>query len=81
MRILIVEDERRLALYLQKGLTENGYVVDIAPDGIEGKHLALEGEYDLVLLGVMIPGLDGFGVTTLSPKQRQALDPIPRIGP
>ncbi len=62
MRILIIEDEHRLALYLQKGLTENGYVVDIATDGIDGKHLAIEGEYDLVLLDVMIPGLDGFAV-------------------
>lgn len=62
MRILIIEDERRLAAYLQRGLTENGYVVDLAADGIDGKHLAIEGEYDLVLLDVMIPGLDGFAV-------------------
>lgn len=62
MRILIIEDESRLASYLQKGLAENGYVVDIAADGIDGKHLALEGEYDLVLLDVMIPGIDGFAV-------------------
>ena len=62
MRILIIEDERRLAAYLQKGLTENGYVVDVAGDGIDGRHLATEGEYDLVLLDVMLPGLDGFAV-------------------
>lgn len=62
MRILVVEDEVRLADYLKKGLSENGYVVDLAHDGIDGKHLAIEGEYDLVLLDVMLPGIDGFGV-------------------
>lgn len=62
MRILVVEDEVRLAAYLKKGLTENGYVVDVAHDGIDGRHLATEGEYDLVLLDVMLPGIDGFGV-------------------
>lgn len=62
MHILIIEDERRLASYLRKGLTENGYVVDVAADGIDGKHRAIEKEYDLILLDVMIPGLDGFAV-------------------
>lgn len=62
MRILVIEDERKLARYLQQGLGENGYVVDIAHDGIDGKHLATEGDYDLVLLDVMLPGVDGFGV-------------------
>lgn len=62
MRILLIEDEPRLASYLQKGLAENGYRVDIAADGIDGKHLAIEGEYDLILLDVMVPGIDGFGV-------------------
>jgi two-component system copper resistance phosphate regulon response regulator CusR len=62
MRILIIEDEHRLADYLQKGLTENGYVVDVAKDGIDGRHLAIEGSHDLVLLDVMLPGLDGFAV-------------------
>jgi two-component system copper resistance phosphate regulon response regulator CusR len=62
MRILVVEDERKLAGYLRKGLSENGYVVDVAHDGIDGRHLAVHGEYDLVLLDVMLPGVDGFGV-------------------
>lgn len=62
MRILLIEDEPRLASYLQKGLAENGYRVDIAANGIDGRHLAIEGEYDLILLDVMIPGIDGFGV-------------------
>ncbi|MBA3595981.1 MAG: heavy metal response regulator transcription factor [Methylibium sp.] len=62
MRLLIVEDERRLADYLCKGLRENGHVVDVAHDGIDGRHLALEGSYDLLVLDVMLPGIDGFGV-------------------
>jgi two-component system copper resistance phosphate regulon response regulator CusR len=62
MRLLVVEDEPKLAQYLHKGLSENGHVVDLAHDGIEGRRLATGGEYDLVLLDLMLPGVDGFGV-------------------
>jgi two-component system copper resistance phosphate regulon response regulator CusR len=62
MRLLVIEDEPKLADYLHKGLSENGYVVDVAADGIRGRLLACEGEYDLVLLDLMLPGIDGFGV-------------------
>ncbi len=62
MRLLVVEDEVKLAQYLHKGLSENGHVVDLAHDGIDGRRLATGGEYDLVLLDVMLPGVDGFGV-------------------
>ncbi len=62
MRLLVVEDEVKLAQYLHKGLSENGHVVDVAHDGIEGRRLATGGEYDLVLLDLMLPGVDGFGV-------------------
>ncbi len=62
MRVLVVEDERKTADYLQRALTENGFVVDVARDGIDGRHLAIEGGYDLVVLDVMLPGIDGFGV-------------------
>lgn len=62
MRVLVVEDEPKLASYLQKGLGENGHVVDIAGDGIDGAHMAVHGEYDLVLLDVMLPGIDGFAI-------------------
>ena len=62
MRLLIIEDEAKLAAYLHKGLSENGYVVDLAANGIDGRHMALEGSYDLLLLDVMLPGVDGFGV-------------------
>ena len=69
MRLLVVEDEVKLAQYLHKGLSENGHVVDVAHDGIEGRRLAVGGDYDLVLLDVMLPGVDGFGV--LSAMRRE----------
>lgn len=62
MRLLVIEDEPKLADYLRKGLSENGYVVDVAHDGLRGRQLACEGDYDLVLLDLMLPGVDGFGV-------------------
>lgn len=62
MRILVIEDEARLASYVKKGLSESGYVVDVAGDGIDGAHLAVEGQYDLIVLDVMLPGIDGFEV-------------------
>ena len=62
MRLLVIEDESKLAAYLHKGLSENGYVVDVARNGIDGRHMALEGSYDLFLLDVMLPGIDGFAL-------------------
>jgi two-component system, OmpR family, copper resistance phosphate regulon response regulator CusR len=59
MRILVIEDELKTAQYLQKGLSENGFVVDIALNGLDGLHLALSGQYDLIVLDVMLPGMDG----------------------
>src|SRR3954447_22937843 len=62
MRLLIVEDERRLALSLAKGLTAEGYAVDVVHDGREGLHRATEGSYDLVILDIMLPGLNGYRI-------------------
>ena len=62
MRVLIIEDEEKTADYLHRGLTEQGYTVDVARDGIEGLHLAMESDYAVIVLDVMLPGLDGFGV-------------------
>lgn len=62
MRILVIEDEKRLSDYLVKGLTEHGHVIDVAADGIEGKRYATLGEYELILLDVMLPGIDGFAI-------------------
>jgi two-component system copper resistance phosphate regulon response regulator CusR len=73
MRLLVVEDEPKLASYLSKGLSEHGHVVDVARDGVEGRHLATGGDYDLVLLDVMLPGVDGFGVLRAIRAQRSHL--------
>src|SRR5262249_53798238 len=60
MRLLIVEDEQKTEAYLHKGLSENGFVVDVTDRGEEGLCLARTGEYDLVILDVMLPGRDGW---------------------
>ena len=62
MRILIIEDERKTAAYLRKGLSESGFVVDVANRGDDGLHLALSQDYDLVVLDVMLPERDGWSV-------------------
>jgi two-component system copper resistance phosphate regulon response regulator CusR len=62
MRLLVVEDEAKTREYLRKGLEESGFVVDIATNGVDGLHLALEENYDLVVLDVMLPALDGWAV-------------------
>ncbi|MFE7125410.1 response regulator transcription factor [Streptomyces sp. NPDC057617] len=62
MRLLIVEDERRLAVSLAKGLRAEGFAVDVVHDGLEGLHRAGEGVYDLVVLDIMLPGMNGYRV-------------------
>jgi two-component system copper resistance phosphate regulon response regulator CusR len=62
MRILIVEDEPKIGDYLRQGLTEVGFVVDLVRDGLDGLHLALTEAYDLAILDVMLPGIDGWQV-------------------
>src|SRR6201986_165856 len=64
MKVLIVEDEIKTAKFLKKGLNEAGFVVDVARDGLEGLHLAREVEFDLVILDVLLPGLDGWELLT-----------------
>ncbi len=59
---LIVEDEPKTADYLYQGLSESGYVVDAAHTGVDGLHLARQHQYDLVILDVNLPQIDGFGV-------------------
>ena len=73
MRLLVIEDEVKLAQYLHKGLGENGHVVDVAHDGIEGRRLATGGDYDLVLLDVMLPGVDGFGIIMSVATERRRM--------
>ncbi len=62
MRILVVEDEPKTAAYLKKGLEESGYVVDVARDGLQGLSLSQEEDYDVIVLDVMLPSMDGWTV-------------------
>lgn len=62
MKILIVEDEPKTGEYLRKGLQEAGFSVDLARNGVDGLHLATTGQYDLIVLDVMLPGLAGWDV-------------------
>ncbi|MFJ8887115.1 response regulator transcription factor [Streptomyces sp. NPDC102402] len=62
MRLLIVEDEKRLATSLAGGLTAEGFAVDVVHDGLEGLHLAGQGVHDLVVLDIMLPGMNGYRI-------------------
>src|SRR2546422_2484726 len=62
MRLLLVEDDPHLGRFIQKGLQEERYAVDLATDGEEGLCLATVNQYDLIILDIMLPKLDGFGV-------------------
>lgn len=62
MKLLIVEDETKIGDYLRQGLTEAGFVVDLARNGLDGHHLAMTGTYDLIILDVMLPDVDGWRI-------------------
>jgi DNA-binding response OmpR family regulator len=62
VRVLVVEDERRLAAAVKRGLEAEGFAVDLAHDGVSGLHMAREGGYDSVVLDIMLPGLSGYRV-------------------
>lgn len=62
MRILIVEDEKKVAAFIKKGLEEETYAVDVAYDGEEGLYLGLENQYDMVILDLMLPTINGMEV-------------------
>jgi two-component system copper resistance phosphate regulon response regulator CusR len=69
MKILVIEDEAKTAKFLKKGFEETGFVIDVASDGLAGLHLAREVDFDLIILDVMLPGLDGWQVLS---RLRQA---------
>ena len=62
MRILIIEDEKRMASFIERGLKEQHYVVDVVYNGDEGLFLAETNPYDLIVLDIMLPGVDGFSI-------------------
>ena len=71
MKILLVEDEPKTVAYLQRGLTEQGYAVDVANNGIDGQHLALTGDYDAIVLDIMLPGRDGIAVLQALRREKE----------
>lgn len=62
MKLLIVEDEVKIGKYLSKGLTESGFLIDLATNGLDGFHSAITNEYDLVILDIMLPDIDGWTI-------------------
>jgi two-component system, OmpR family, response regulator len=62
MKLLLIEDDAKIAAALRRGLTAEGFTVEVAPDGIEGLWRAREGSYDLILLDIMLPGRNGYRV-------------------
>ncbi len=62
MQLLLIEDEPKIAAFIQKGLNENGYGLTIAYDGKLGLKMALQGEYDLIILDIMLPALSGLDI-------------------
>lgn len=75
MRILLVEDERAIADFVARGLESDGYAVTWVDDGIQGEALAKTGRFDLILLDIMLPGLDGLGVLR-SLRERDGKTPV-----
>ena len=74
MRVLVIEDSPRLAQSFKKGLTEESYAVDNALNGVDGLHMAQSGEYDLVILDINLPEMDGF---TLIQRLRETRSDVP----
>jgi len=70
MKILIIEDEPKTAAFVKRGFTEEGFVADVATDGMDGLHLALTGDYDAIVLDVLLPKQDGWQVLTEIRKHR-----------
>ena len=75
MKILVVEDERKTAAYLKRGLEENGFITDVAEDGEDGAYLAETRSYDLIILDVMLPGRDGWRIIA-DLRRRQIATPV-----
>jgi two-component system copper resistance phosphate regulon response regulator CusR len=71
MKILVVEDEPKAGDYLVKGLQESGYVADLARNGVDGLALALEHDYELIVLDVMLPQMDGWAVLSKLRERKQ----------
>jgi len=75
MRVLLVEDDRGVSRFIKKGLKEEGYVVDVAFDGEEGLHLALSQSFDLIILDILLPEMNGYEVLK-SIREKRIVIPV-----
>lgn len=75
MKILVVEDEVKAGDYLKQGLKESGFVVDLVRKGLDGHHHAMTGEYELIILDVMLPDIDGWKILS-SLKEAKKQTPV-----
>jgi DNA-binding response OmpR family regulator len=75
VRILVIDDERGLARALQRGLAAEGFAVDLAHDGITGLEMATHGDYDAVVVDIMLPGKNGYDVVTVL-REREVWTPV-----
>ena len=75
MRVLVVEDERNLAETLRRGLTDEGFVVEVVHDGVEGLWMATENPFDAIVLDIMLPKLNGYKVLEML-RERQVWSPV-----
>ena len=76
MRVLVVEDEKRLAAGLKKGLEAEGFATDVALNGTDGLWMARENPYDAIVLDIMLPGMNGYRVCSTL-RDEKGLDPDP----
>jgi two-component system, OmpR family, copper resistance phosphate regulon response regulator CusR len=73
MKILLVEDEQKVALFIQKGLKENGYITEIAYDGKMGAEMATNNEYNAIILDINLPNMNGYDLCTLIRKSNKSI--------
>jgi heavy metal response regulator len=73
MRLLVVEDEKKVARFIKKGLEEEGYAVDVAADGESGLEMALDGVHDLIILDIQLPKRDGLSVLSALRREKAAM--------
>jgi len=73
MRLLVVEDEKKVASFIKKGLEEEGYAVDVASDGKSGLDLALDRVHDLIILDIQLPKMDGLSVLNVLRREKVAI--------
>lgn len=76
MKILIIEDDRKIAAFVEKGLKEHGYVTDVCHDGDKGHDLAMAESYDVILLDIMLPGRDGLNILRSLREQKNTVPVI-----